>query len=167
MSARVTRAEARRRAEADRRDAPTPGQSEVSGPVDIFDSDGNHIGWCTYPRLKSSYHAKRDHLSRDRSKHKYVLPAAAKLVDADFGPVTSERTVQDIFPNLLINAKEPTVRPGGKGLISGVPIEENSIANTEFNLQQEWQGKDWKACCGYGDHNGKPIRLLLPRTESK
>jgi hypothetical protein len=53
------------------------------------------------------------------------------------------------------------VLPGSKSLISAVPIEENSVQNDEFKpREREWMGINWKECCGYGDHGGKPIRVV-------
>jgi hypothetical protein len=131
------------------------------GGTEIYDSEGRHIGWCAYPRLNGSHHARRDHESRRRDKHAYVLPDAAKLVDKDIGPSKDELTLEQFKPEFTRNAKTPTVLPGSRTLISAVPIEENSVQNDEFKPQErEWMGINWKECCGYGDHGGKPIRVV-------
>ena len=131
------------------------------GGIEIFDSEGRQIGWCAYPRLNGSHHVRRDHESRRRDKHAYVLPAAAKRVDKDLGSSRDELTLEQFKPEFTRNSKTPTVLPGSRTLISGVPIEENSVGNDEFKpREREWMGIDWKACCGYGDHGGKPIRVV-------
>jgi hypothetical protein len=131
------------------------------GGTEIYDSEGRHIGWCAYPRLNGSHHARRDHESRRRDKHAYVLPDAAKRVDKDLGSSKDELTLEQFKPEFTRNAKTPTVLPGSRTLISAVPIEENSVQNDEFKpREREWMGINWKACCGYGDHGGKPIRVV-------
>ena len=62
------------------------GRDEPNGDgTKIYDSEGRHVGWCAHPRLNGSHHVRRDHESRRRDKHAYVLPDAAKCVDKDLG----------------------------------------------------------------------------------
>ena len=113
------------------------------GGTEIYDSEGRHIGWCAYPRLNGSHHVRRDQESRRRDKHAYVLPDAAKRVDKDLGTSKDELTLEQYKPEFTKNSKTPTVLPGSNTLISGVPIEENSVQNDEFRTRaREWMGVD-------------------------
>jgi hypothetical protein len=88
------------------------------GGAEIYDSDGRHIGWCAYPKLNGSHHARRYHESRRRDEHAHVLPDAAKQVDKDLGPSKDELTLEQFKPEFTRNAKTPTVLPGSRTLIS-------------------------------------------------
>jgi hypothetical protein len=84
-----------------------------------------------------------------------------KRVDRDLGSRKYELTLEHFKPEFERNAKTPTVLPGSRSLIIAVPIKEYSVQNEEFKpREREGMGIDWKSCCGYGDHGGKPIRVV-------
>ena len=77
------------------------GRDDLSkGGTEIYDSEGRHIGWCAFPRLNGSYHARSDHESRRRDKQAYVLPDAAKRVGKDLGTSKDELTLEQFKVHL-------------------------------------------------------------------